>query len=117
MFTHKVDPLAQKQIDELRKDYTDLAANLKAVIAEYAALRGDLEAIEQKLDELLKAKDTSARSIPGEESKPEPLNAMPGHIPWSQRKHQREQASRSPGFIEKVAKSAATTEKPESKDE
>lgn len=131
MFKHRVDPEVQKQIDELRKDYKELAnsantrlglqgehirnltESLNAVVKEYAAIRADLDAIEQKLDELLKAQDASARSIPGEEPKPEAPNVMPGHIPWSQRKRHREQASRSPNFIDKVKKGAATTEKTE----
>ena len=128
MFTHKPDPLLQKQLDDLRNDYKELAnsantrlglqgehirnltESLNAVVKEYAAIRADLDAIEQKLDEVLKAQDTAARSIPTEQAKPEGMSVMPGHVSWSQRKRAREQATRSPNFIDKVKKGAATTE-------
>jgi hypothetical protein len=123
MFKPKPDP--QKLVDDLaaqtaiKLDQLRNSVEERLVKVEFKAemLKGKLElidsslgAIEEKLDELLKAQDVASRSIPGEQPKPEELNAMPGHVPWSARKRAREQAARSSVFIDKVKKSAAITE-------
>jgi chromosome segregation ATPase len=131
MFKHRIDPEVQSQLSDLRdilqaaaKDIENLfgiAHKTSQTVADLDArvthLSEDISAVEQKLDEVLKAQDVASRSIPGEQPKPEPLNAMPGHIPWSSRKRAREQASRSSNFIEKVKKGAAMTETKESENE
>lgn len=106
--------LTRERLDNHSESLGQLIKNLDAVAREVSSLRGDLDAVEQKLDELLTAQDAEARSIPTEEAKPEPPNVMPGHIPWSQRKAQREATRRSPDFINRVKKAAAPTDpKPE----
>lgn len=113
MFKHEQDKLCVAEFRRLETLIEAHAAEVKKLKAESKDLSDDLAAIEQKLDEVLKAQDASARSIPSEKPAPEAPNVMPGHIPWSQRKRAREQASRSPNFIDKVKKGAAATEKPE----
>ncbi len=127
MFKHEQDKLCVAEFERFRTIIDAIAHDVETAVgighttsqtvadcdARIRHLSEDLAVVEQKLDELLKTQDASARSIPGEEPKPEAPNVMPGHIPWSQRKRHREQASRSPNFIDKVKKGAATTEKTE----
>ena len=110
MFKHEQDKLCVAEFRRLETLIEAHAAEVKKLKAESEALSDDLAAIEQKLDEVLKAQDHAIRSIPDEKAKPEEMSVMPGHVSWSQRKRAREQATRSPNFIDKVKKGAATTE-------
>lgn len=82
---------------------------------EIARVRGEMQAMERRFDALLKQIEDKIDAFLGEkevakpEVKPEALAAMPGYVSPSRRKAQRQAASASSTFTEKVIKGAART--------
>jgi len=120
MWKHTIDPLITAQIEQIRSDFQkarvhehpELDAKIAGLEAQIHGLNEILSLIEEKQDEILKRLDSPERSIPGDgkDAKQPPLDIAPGHKPWSQRKFEREQSKRDPGFAAKILKGSAATE-------
>jgi hypothetical protein len=108
MFTHKMDSLMRVEIDALKSELSSHKLLIDEQARQIIALRQDYTEVEKKFDELL-TENSGLRSIT-EKQPEESALISPGHKPWSQRKRERIQRSASPIFVEKVMKSAATTE-------